>query len=148
MEKVGPELVAGVRAFRSLISMAAEVIASHGISTAPTFGRDWAGYYFDKTKQEYFFGAYYEKPQSLVFETHFAVSPEAVTEIGMGKVINRKWVNELSLDDEAEPFFSLDRSQQLDRIARFFARSLELAEKFRVPNQLSAEPAIPPVATE
>lgn len=144
MEKVGPELIPGVRAFRSLISMAAEVIASHGLSTASTFGREWAGYNFYKAKQEYFLGMYYEQPQSLVFQTNFAVSPEAVTEIGTGKVINRQWRNELPLDDEAEPFFSLDRGQQLDRIAQFLERSLELAQKVRVPTQLSPEP---PLAT-
>ncbi len=139
MEKVGPEMLTGLRAFRSLTAMLSEAIAGRRMTVKDSFGRDWAGYYFDKGKQEFFLGVYYERLNILVFETKsFPVVADADTRLGFGKVsrvshtLNKRiWTNELILDSDEVKIFELARDEQMHRIERFLSDSLDAVATIR-----------------
>jgi hypothetical protein len=132
MERVGPELVSGVRAFRSLIAMVSEALSARHLTTADTFGRKWAGYYFDQKKQEFFLGAYYDRPHVLVFETYkFPVIPDAAEKLGFGKMGPGRWENELDLNSEEVGFFDSNQQHQFQMVEQFLADSIEATRTIR-----------------
>lgn len=139
MEKVGPEMLTGVRAFRSLTAMLSEAILAKGMTSKDSFGRYWAGYYLDKTKQEFFFGVYYERLNILVFETYkLSVIPDISLDLSIGKIVRdsyttnkHKWRNELALDSKDVSFFDQERDFQMQCIEKFFSDSLEAVKKIQ-----------------
>lgn len=139
MEKVGPEMLPGLKAFDSLMAMVTEAIVAQKMTFKDSFGREWSGCYIDKTKQEFFFGVYRERPHILVFETfNFLVVGNADELLGFGKSERvshtrnkQKWSNELRLDSEESPFFALSRMEQMDRIEGFLRESLIAVQKIR-----------------
>jgi hypothetical protein len=135
MEKVGPELVTGMRAFRSLIAMVSEAITARQMTMNKSFARDWAGYYFDREKQDFFLGLYYERPEFLVFETYnFAVVPNAAEKLGIGEMRGKRWEWSFPLQLEEVGFFSFDREQQMKCVAEFLDDSINAANKVRQAN--------------
>lgn len=132
MERVGPELMSGVRAFRSLIAMVSEALSARHVTMADTFGRQWAGYYFDQKAQEFFLGAYYDRPHVLVFETYkFPVVPDAAEKLGFGKMGPGRWENELDLQSEDVRFFALNQQEQFQKVEKFLSDSIEAARTMR-----------------
>jgi len=139
MERVEPELVAGVRSFKSLVAMATEAIAARKLSMEPSFGRYWAGWYFDKTRQDFFFGVYYESPSVVVFETKKCPVPsDADQRLGFGRMSGdsstpnkRKWCNDLVLDSDDVNFFALTREEQMHRIDTFLVECIAAANRIR-----------------
>jgi hypothetical protein len=133
MGQVGAEMLVGLKAFDSLLSMVSEAILSQKMTTKDTFGRAWSGYYFDKPKKDFFFGVWHDRSNVLVFETHkFPVVNDADRRLGFGRMKsasyapNKKaWVNELVLDCEEVNFFALTRAEQLHRVELFLAESLK-----------------------
>lgn len=139
MEKVGPEMLPGLKAFDSLMAMVAEAILAQKMTLKDSFGRDWSGCYFDKTKQDFFFGVYHERPHILVFATNkFPILADADKLLGFGKSERasyapnkRIWSNELRLNSEEAPFFALSRKEQMDRIESFLRESLIAVQRIR-----------------
>jgi len=135
MEKVGPEMLTGVRAFRSLTAMLSEAILAQGMTPKISFGHHWAGHYIDK--QDFFFGIYYERLNILVFETYqFPVIADVSLDLGIGKIVRdsytlnkHKWRNELALDSEECNFFEQTRECQMQCIEKFLSDSLEAVKK-------------------
>jgi len=133
MEKVGPDMLTGVRAFRSLTAMLSEAIFAKRMTVKDSFGREWAGYYFNKKEQDFFLGVYYEQLNILVFETHnFPVIPDISTVLNTGKIVRanhirnkHQWKNELALDSEEFNFFEQTRECQMQCIEKFLSDSLE-----------------------
>ena len=127
MEKVGPELVLGIRSLHSLLMMIEETLNWTKTAYTSTKGRDFVG--FNLVGKKYFFGIYDADPQILVFETYECPVPEdAVGRTGgVGKVfeekyrpLGRKWRNELVLDSPEVRFFEVSKEDQLDRIKSFW----------------------------
>lgn len=139
MERVEPEIVAGVRSFKSLVAMVTEAISARRTTMAPSFGRDWAGWYFDKKVQDFFYGVYYERPNVVVFETTMCPVPsDADKRLGVGRMSadsttpnKRKWCNDLVLDSEEVKFFVLSREEQMRRIETFLAECIDAANRIR-----------------
>lgn len=139
MERVEPELLAGIRSFRSLVAMVTEAIAARKSTMEPSFGRHWAGWYFDKTKQDFFFGVYYESPSVVVFETKkFPVPSDADQRIGFGRMSGdgttpnkRKWCRDLVLDSDEVNFFALNREEQMRQIEIFLAECINAVNSIR-----------------
>ena len=139
MEKVGPEMLPGLKAFRSLMAMASEAITAQKMTMKDSFGREWSGYYLDREKQDFFFGLYNERPHVLIFATNkFPIVADADKHLGIGKVERasyapnkRVWINELFLDSEEAPFFALSRKEQMDRVETFLSKSLMVVQKVR-----------------
>lgn len=139
MEKVGPEMLPGLKAFRSLMAMVSEAITAQKMTMKDSFGRDWSGYYLDKEKQDFFFGLYHDRPHVLVFATNkFPIVADADKQLGFGKVERasyapnkRVWINELFLDSEEAPFFALSRKEQMDRVEAVLSKSLIAVQKIR-----------------
>lgn len=139
MEKCESEMLKGVQAFRNLTAMVSEAIVGRQMTLKDSFGREWAGYYFDKTNQDFFLGVYYERLNVLVFETkNFPVVPDADQRLGFGKVSRvyhttnkRLWMNELFLDSDEVKFFAQTREGQMQCIEKFLSDSLDAVARIR-----------------
>ena len=68
MQQVRPELSAGVRSLRSLLSMVAEALASCKVSSKTSKAWEYIG--FDCDSNRFWVGLYYDEPEALVFETN------------------------------------------------------------------------------
>lgn len=129
IEVVGYELSAGVHAFRNLLTMIGEALASCKIPiytkiTAWTY----MGYYVDPTRK-HFFGLYYEAPTLLTFEgfldpkgPHYEKLREHLSTSG---VVNASgcWTREIDLASEAAHFFALGKANQMRFVEEFVRES-------------------------
>lgn len=136
IEKIGPELITGLAAIRNLAGMLELWMIDHQRTSAPSFGRNWSGFYTPRDTQNYFVGLYHDHPGVLVFETNkMPFNKDAASQLGIGRVLKAsglKWVNEFPLNDPDDNFFSLLREQQIAKLEQFLSASLEAAEKLRI----------------
>lgn len=143
MERVEPDLITGIRSFQSLMAMLAEAISAKRMTMAASFGRDWAGWYFDREKQEFFFGVYYVRPNVVVFETKMCPVPSDANErLGIGRMSRdsttpnkRKWCNDFVLDSEDMKFFALSREEQMRCIEGVLSDCIFSANRVREDQQ-------------
>ena len=139
MEKVGPEMLSGLKAFQNLMSMISEALNAQTLTMKDTFGREWSGYYLDRTKQDFFFGVYHDRPHVLVFATNrFPIVADPDERLGFGRAERasyapnkRIWINELVLDSEEVKFFALSREEQMRRVETFLELSLIAVQKIQ-----------------
>jgi hypothetical protein len=124
MEKVGWEIISGVKSFIALIDMIAEALAAKKVSihrNSPA--QDWRGYYLEN--KTFFIGIYYDTPELVVLNTEVTLSGKAPKEVTLGKLTGGGWRNELDLTSEDVHFFARSRASQVQCLERFIEESLK-----------------------
>ncbi len=92
IERIGPELVAGITAIRHFSAMLERWMTERQRTVKATFGRDWFGCYTPRDGQHYFVGIYHDRPNVLVFETfQMPVAQDAAKSLGIGRVTKGSW---------------------------------------------------------
>jgi hypothetical protein len=133
IEPVCSEYLGGIHAFRSLLNMVGEAIASQKIPVSLHKGTwDYLGYYLDTNK--YFVGIYFESPNLIRFEadTKFISDTSQVKEAQ-----GERWIiiGELDLAAAEQHFFTLSKASQFQCIEAFVREGWNKAMELNRPDQ-------------
>lgn len=134
MEKVGWELVHGVRSLVSLMDMLGEAVTATKVREKKASpGGEYCGRYFFVDDTECWCGIYYVNPQLLTFEA-YEVNKAGAEAVGFGRVLDQrkgsfKWISEIDLESEQVHFFALSPDSQQSRIQRFIAEHVSAVRK-------------------
>ena len=137
MEQVNWQLVEGVKALRSLIAMLEEALNAKGRKLTTSFGRHWAGFYFDDNKA--WAGVWYDSPSLLAFQIDLQASEQAVAQgLGFGETSDGTyapykscWVHKIDLSSENVHFFALSPASQMKMVEAFVDRGLSALSKLK-----------------
>jgi hypothetical protein len=143
MEKVGWELVGGVQALLSLMSILEEAMNSiQDIKKRERLsGSEHNGFAFLVKGTKCWSGIYFSRPQILVFEANNVPITKTVN---LGQFLSKdapdfghfkkqtkdaKWVNKLDLESEEVHFFALSPENQQKRLEEFVSKSVSEVKK-------------------
>jgi len=123
MEKVGWELISGVRSLQVLTDLIAEALAAMKVAThRGSAAWEWRGFYIEGGK--FFIGVYFVDPNLVVLNTEVPLSRKAPKEALVGSFQDGGWSNQLDLTSEDVHFFARTKASQIQCLENFIERSL------------------------
>jgi hypothetical protein len=138
MERIGWELIPGLRAMVNLKAMMAEAATACEVRVQPTVGNEFSCCHLEGKK--YWLGFYYTEPRYLYLSTNqVAIDVEKARKLSFGAVSDYKWgpsgfmwQDKLDLESEDVHFFARSRESQLRCLEQFIKRFLDAARTIEV----------------
>ncbi len=137
MEQVTWELAGGIRALRTLVDMLLEAAAACAVRARQSASPTYMGIELERPR--YCAGIYFDRPEFLVFETHYQkVDPALAARLGVAGVYEWEsepghgWRRELSLESEEVHFFARSKASQLQLLENFLRECLTTVRQIEI----------------
>jgi hypothetical protein len=143
MDRVGYELVEGVRSLNSLFAMMGEALNAVELKGQRISGWQWWGYNTDKTKYSFFVTP--AEPHIVRFYTWNHNIDRAKAEVlTIGRIWEEqgrlRWGQSLDLTSEEVHFFARSRASQMQCLESFLRTGVEIAQQIEVEEVADGQP--------